>query len=258
MTKVDTQKICEIALKAGELIMEVYASGSYDIVSKEDESPVTKADLLASDYICKALNLLYPQIPVLSEEGTIPSFEVRKNWKSFFLVDPLDGTKEFINKTGDFTVNIAYIVDDEVCEGIVYAPVKDELFYTQDEKSYKVVANTKQQLPLLKRHTDYRVVTSRSHPCVKTIEYIENKRLEYPQLEIVQVGSSLKMCLIAQASADLYPRVGMIMEWDTAAAQAIVEQAGGRVIKISTGKKLKYNKEKMVSEGFLVEGKPAS
>lgn len=245
---VDTKILCKIAKRAGDLIMEVYAGDEFQKELKSDNSPVTIADKKADAYIRSELQKIYADIPIISEEFEVPAYEIRKQWKECFIVDPLDGTKEFIKKNGEFTVNIAYVRDGKTMEGVVYAPAKNLLYYTHEGKSYK----GESELPLPQVERAFQIVTSRSHINAETLEYIENQKKIYPDLETIPVGSSLKLCLIAEGSADLYPRFGPTSEWDIAAAQAVVEQAGGSVVSVNTNAPLIYNKENLLNDWFEV------
>jgi len=237
--------LAQIALEAGELIMEVYAT-DFDVASKDDTSPVTEADEKAEAIILKALAGLVPDIPVLAEEavsaGNIPEIGDR-----FFLVDPLDGTKEFVNKRGEFTVNIALIEQGRPVMGVVFAPAMDRLFVADSVSSaWQASAQPGGAVPPVSERKPMRIrqvtggliaVASKSHRTPETDAFLE----KYDVAEIVSAGSSLKFCLIAAGEADLYPRMGRTMEWDTAAGQAVVEAAGGRVLQ-EDGKPLLYGK----------------
>jgi len=237
--------LASIALQAGALIMQVYAT-DFDVVSKDDASPVTEADEKAEALILDALQIIAPDIPVLAEEavaaGNIPEIGDR-----FFLVDPLDGTKEFINKRGEFTVNIALIEHGRPIMGVVYAPALDRLFVADSVSSaWQASAKPGAQVPpaserqaMKIRHVSGGVtaIASKSHRTPETDAFLE----KFDVSEIISAGSSLKFCLIAAGEADLYPRMGRTMEWDTGAGQAVVEAAGGRVLQ-EDGKPLLYGK----------------
>jgi len=234
-----------IALQAGELIMEVYAT-DFDVSSKDDASPVTEADEKAEKLILAALTDLAPEIPVLAEEavaaGDIPEIGDR-----FFLVDPLDGTKEFINKRGEFTVNIALIEHGRPVMGVVFAPALDRLFVADSVSSaWQATAKPGGDVPRASKRNPMRIrsapsgltaIASKSHRTPETDAFLE----KFDVSEIISAGSSLKFCLIAAGEADLYPRMGRTMEWDTGAGQAVVEAAGGRVLQ-EDGAPLLYGK----------------
>lgn len=234
-----------IALKAGELIMQVYAT-DFDVSSKDDASPVTEADEKAEKLILAALTDLAPEIPVLAEEavaaGDIPEIGDR-----FFLVDPLDGTKEFINKRGEFTVNIALIEHGRPVMGVVFAPALDRLFVADSvSAAWQATAKPGSDVPPPSERKPMRIrnvsggltaIASKSHRTPETDAFLER----FDVSEIISAGSSLKFCLIAAGEADLYPRMGRTMEWDTGAGQAVVEAAGGRVLQ-EDGAPLLYGK----------------
>ncbi len=250
---ISSNALNEIVIGAGKEILKVYNSPDFDIEIKEDKSPLTKADKLANNFICKKLQELYPKIPILSEENDQLDYEQRKEWDACFIVDPLDGTKEFIKKNGEFTVNIAFAKYGRVVDGFVYAPVLNTLYYTEDGKSYKSVnGNEPTQLPLKEKQDNFKVVTSRSHLSGETLEFVETLKSKHSNLEMVSAGSSLKFCLVAEGSADIYPRLGPTMEWDTAAAHAVVENAGAKVLIHETNESLSYNKEDLLNPYFIV------
>jgi 3'(2'), 5'-bisphosphate nucleotidase len=244
--------VSELARQAGAAILEVYA-GKFDVTNKADSSPLTIADLRAHEIIVKGLNALTPQIPVLSEEASDISFDVRSPWTRYWLVDPLDGTKEFVSRNGEFTVNIALIEEHVPVLGIVFVPVRDTLYVgARGEGAYKQVgaqprAAIRTSAPAA---SPLRLVGSRSH----RDSTLEQHLSKLEPCEFVAVGSSLKFCLVAEGAADLYPRFGLTSEWDTAAAQAVVEAAGGTVVKLD-GTPLRYNtKAELLNPHFLVFG----
>ena len=240
-----SDELATIALKAGALIMEVYAT-DFDVSSKDDASPVTEADEKAEALILEALSTLAPEIPVLAEEavsaGDIPEIGDR-----FFLVDPLDGTKEFINKRGEFTVNIALIEHGRPVMGVVFAPALDRLFVADSVSSaWQAAAKPGADVPPVSERKPMRIrsaktgitaIASKSHRTPETDAFLE----KFEVSEIISAGSSLKFCLIAAGEADLYPRMGRTMEWDTGAGQAVGEAAGGRVLQ-EDGAPLLYGK----------------
>lgn len=241
--------ICKIARLAGEKILEVYQR-DFAVQIKSDSSPLTEADLAAHQIIVTGLAQLTPEIPVLSEEDADIDWSVRQKWQQFWLVDPLDGTKEFINKNGEFTVNIALIENGQPVLAVIYAPVLDKLYFTDKHDAYltttdkaKVRLQVKQPLPPLK------VVGSRSHPSPDLADYLD----KLGDFEMLSVGSSLKFCLIAEGLADLYPRLGPTMEWDTGAGHCIAEKAGAIVCQLD-GRALRYNqKESLLNPYFEVK-----
>lgn len=253
MEKIDTQKLIDIAIYAGDIILEIYNHKDFGIESKADESPVTKADLAANSYICEQLHKLYPEIPILSEESEQTPYLERKDWQNCFIVDPLDGTKEFIKKNGEFTVNIAYVENGAPVEGVIFAPVLKTVYFTKGGKSFKRIDGVDHVLPIKHERSSYIVVASRSHLSVPTQKFIDDLEKTHNSVEIMSVGSSLKLCMVAEGSADCYPRLGPTMEWDIAAAQAIVEGAGGRVLNFETKKALEYNKENLLNPFFVTK-----
>ena len=250
------------SVKAGEAIMKVY-SNKIDVVYKEDESPLTLADKNANKIINKYL--VKSKIPIISEENKILSYEERKNWKQCWIVDPLDGTKEFIKRNGEFTVNIALIKNNKPIIGVIYVPVSKTLYFTSDNssKSYKALLKTNtiiideifnnavEIFPTQKNNNILRIVGSRSHLNDTTKNYI-SKIEKKNKIKIVSKGSSLKFCLVAEGGAEIYPRFAPTMEWDTAAGQAICEAVGVKVTDVTTNEPLKYNKQNLLNPHFLV------
>ncbi len=253
--KIDTYKICEIAKAAGQIILNFY-DGDLDVRSKDDNSPVTQADIEADKFIVGELQKLYPEIPVLSEESAKVEYQIRKNWKELFIVDPLDGTKEFINKNGQFSVNIAYVQDGVPKEGVIYAPTLDTLYFTYENSAYREVKGKRAVLPVENTRKEYIVVASRSHQNKQTLDFIEQIRQKHPGLKIDNRGSSLKFCMLAEGSADEYPRFAPTSEWDTAAAHAILKRVGCTIIDIKTKKELIYNKENLLNPFFWAGKEP--
>lgn len=243
-------QITEIARNAGEAIMEIYQK-DFDVAFKADESPVTTADLESHKIICDDLEKLAIGLPVLSEESADISWTERKRWKRYWLVDPLDGTKEFIKKNGEFTVNIALIEDGIATMGVVYAPALNTTYMAAKEMgSFKEKNGVKTELRLQRKPAKglIRVVGSRSHSSPEFEEYIKR----FDEVEIVSKGSSLKFCLVAEGAADIYPRLGLTSEWDTGAGQAVAEVAGATVTQID-GSPLIYNaKEDILNPFFIV------
>lgn len=244
-----------IARQAGAVIMDIYKNeADFGIEHKADNSPLTRADKAANDVINEGLEKLAFQAPILSEENKEIPYSVRKNYEYFWMVDPLDGTKEFIKRNGEFTVNIALIHKNEVVFGVVYVPVLKELYWAvKGQGAYSYIGETEKNLSAAKFHindTYLKVVASRSHLNDDTKAFVEH--LDDP--ELVSKGSSLKLLLIASGEADLYPRLAPTMEWDTAAAQIIVEEAGGHVLQAGTNKAVVYNKENLLNPYFLCKG----
>lgn len=215
------EQLCQIAKKAGTAILEVY-NGEIAVETKSDNSPLTAADKASHQVIAAGLEALTPEIPILSEEGKDIPYQERKNWRRFWLVDPLDGTKEFIKRNGEFTVNIALIEGGAPVLGVVYVPVQDKLYVGVVGQGAYVQQADAQPEPIQVRTPDAQagltVVMSRSHPSPELAEYLKNIEVA----EALPVGSSLKLCVVAEGRADLYPRLGPTMEWDTGAGQAVV------------------------------------
>ncbi|MBL7882691.1 MAG: 3'(2'),5'-bisphosphate nucleotidase CysQ [Bacteroidia bacterium] len=263
----DIKKLLHTAIvasvKAGEEILKVYNS-AFDVEHKADNSPLTVADKNAHEIICSILK--ETQLPVLSEEGKLIEYSERKNWKYFWMVDPLDGTKEFVKRNGEFTVNIALINEQKSILGVIYIPVGGELYFAaQDLGSYKInVANFKsfdldalialaEKLPIENKKQKFTVVASRSHLSEETEMFIDGLKTIHKELDFISSGSSIKLCLVAEGSANVYPRFAPTMEWDTAAGQAICEQAGKSVVDYTTNKMLLYNKENLLNNWFVVQ-----
>lgn len=243
--------IVSLAKQAGEAIMSVYRSGDAGATSKADESPLTLADLASHRVIVDGLSRLTPDIPILSEEAAEIPYAERSGWTRFWLVDPLDGTKEFIKRNGEFTVNIALIEDGAPVLGVVYAPVLDVCYYAaRDDGAYMQRGDAAAQAISVERIASgesIKVVASRSHSDARTAALLER----LGEHDCVSMGSSLKLCLVAAGEAHFYPRLGPTMEWDTAAAHAVVMAAGGTVCD-STGAELRYNKPDLHNPEFFV------
>ncbi|QBQ54579.1 3'(2'),5'-bisphosphate nucleotidase CysQ [Nitrosococcus wardiae] len=249
------EPVMEIAIEAGEQILAVYKT-AFVVEHKEDCSPLTEADLASHNTIVQGLATLTPGVPVLSEESKEISFAERHTWQRYWLVDPLDGTREFVKRNGEFTVNIALIEDHQPVLGVVYGPVMKVLYYaSRGQGAYQKEAD-RASTPLKVRPWrggTARVVGSRSHAG----EHLKAFLNKVGQYELVSMGSSLKICLVAEGQADVYPRFGLTSEWDTAAAQCVVEQAGGMLVDLNRVP-LRYNaKESLVNPYFLVIADPA-
>jgi 3'(2'), 5'-bisphosphate nucleotidase len=244
-------KAIDAAKVASEEILEVYRSGDFQTESKGDNSPLTQADKRAHHAIVVALGPL--QLPILSEEGKTIPYSDRKDWPYFWMVDPLDGTKEFVKRNGEFTVNIALIHQQRPVLGVVVVPVTGDIFYAQEgQGAYLIRGGTimplQRRAPVDLRQSGLRVVASRSHMDVQTESFI--KQLDQPVL--LSKGSSLKFMLLAEGLADVYPRFAPTMEWDTAAADIIVQETGFSVFQEGSDKLLRYNKENLLNSFFLV------
>jgi len=247
------EKAKEVSIRAGEKILEVYGSSSFGEEIKKDRSPLTRADRLSHEEIMAVLER--SGLPVLSEEGRDISYDERKGWEYFWMVDPLDGTKEFIKKNGEFTVNISLIHKDRSVLGVVYVPVSGDMFWARKGNGAYHSKNGSPPVQLscasfTKDDEGLKIVGSRSHMNSETEVFIA----EYSNPEIVSMGSSLKFMLIAEGKAHIYPRIAPTMEWDTAAAQIIVEEAGGTVKQYENGRPVVYNKADLLNPFFIVEG----
>ncbi len=249
LEKIDIEDIKKIALEAGDTIMEIY-NKDFTIEYKDDKSPLTEADKRSNEIICEALKKLYPQIPIMSEENKQTEYEIRKDWEYYWCIDPIDGTKEFIKKNGEFTVNIALIHKDTPVLGVVYAPAIDNMYSAKKDEGAFLNG---QKLPLRTNQTPkekLHVVASKSHLSAETQEFINN--LDSKQIEQVSKGSSLKLCMVATGEADIYPRLAPTMEWDTAAADAVVREAGKMAYQYGSDAPVVYNKEDLLNPWFVV------
>ncbi len=255
---------------AGEEILKVYDT-KFSVEYKSDQSPVTMADKNASNKIIDYLKQF--NIPVLSEEGDLPDFETRKNWDKVWIVDPLDGTKEFVKRNGEFTVNIALVENSLPTLGVIYSPVfKDIYFASKELGAFKInrhdfspivdaiettsleeLLSLAKKLPLVTNRTSYVVVASRSHMSSETYQHIEELKLHHKQVDIVTTGSSIKMCLVAEGVADEYPRFGPTIEWDTAAGQAILHESGGYLHDFKRDQPMQYNRKDLLNPWFIAK-----
>lgn len=251
----------EAALEAGKVIMEIYETDDFGVDMKSDNSPLTKADIASHNIIM--MHLEKTGIPVLSEEGKNIPYEERRDWKQLWIVDPIDGTKEFINRNGEFTVNIALIENNTPVLGVVLTPALNELYFASKEiGSFKLntlgtddisdLQEKADKLPLQSDRATYTVVASRSHMSPETVDFIGDLEETHGTIDTVTKGSSLKFCMIAEGLADCYPRFSPTMEWDTAAGQAICTFAGFCVLDWDTKKEMQYNRENLKNNSFIV------
>lgn len=262
------------AIQAGEAIQKIYHTG-FQVEYKEDHSPLTLADKTAHDIIVR--HLLESGIPILSEEGKAIPFLERKTWKALWIVDPLDGTKEFVKRNGEFTVNIALVKEGTPVMGVVYAPDRDLLYFAmQDLGAYKIadpeiireyqdgietgritlkdILKHGRKLPLLdQQERPYTIVGSRSHATPDLEKFVEDKRKAFGEVDFIPAGSSLKICLVAEGQAHIYPRLAPTMEWDTAAGHAVAIYSGARIYEYESGSTLTYNKENLLNPWFITE-----
>jgi 3'(2'), 5'-bisphosphate nucleotidase len=252
------------AIEGGKKIMGVYAQ-DFSVFTKEDNSPLTEADRQAHE--CIKTILAETNLPLLSEEGKLTPFEERKNWETFWLVDPLDGTKEFIKRNGEFTVNIALIKHSTPVLGVVFVPVTGMLYFGEEGKGSfyfelgsadttidpeEIITHAK-PLPSTQAAEVYTVVASRSHNTPETEQFIEEKRRKHVEVNTISAGSSIKLCLVAEGKAQVYPRLAPTMEWDTAAGHAVAKFAGCQVYDFKNNTELQYNKENLLNPWFVVE-----
>ncbi|MFK7747180.1 MAG: 3'(2'),5'-bisphosphate nucleotidase CysQ [Kordia sp.] len=252
----------EAAVNAGMIIMDIYENQIVDVERKSDDSPVTIADKKADIYIQKALQST--KIPVLSEEGEHASYEIRQNWQQCWIVDPLDGTKEFIKRNGEFTVNIALVENGKPLLGVIYIPAVKSLYFAipAEKKAFKIELDSHAITPELFQNAkeifaanENGVITltsSHSYTNQKVIDFIDTLETEGKEVNLIKAGSSLKFCLMAEGQASYYPRYAPTMEWDTAAGHAICKAVGLEVYSLETNKPLKYNKENLLNPWFLV------
>ena len=259
------------AIAAGKAILDVYGT-DFDVDIKADKSPLTLADRRSHEIIMAALK--DTGIPILSEEGREIPYAERADWNPFFLVDPLDGTKEFVKRNGEFTVNIALIEDRVPVMGVIYVPVKDWLYVAaKGTGAYKleaaatlvagseagtvdlraIMANAKALPAAGAGERPFTIVGSRSHSNPELEAEIEKQRVRHGEVDFISAGSSLKLCLVAEGAADLYPRTGPTMEWDTGAGQAIALYSGAEVVEFDSGHPLAYNKENLLNPWFIVQ-----
>ena len=244
--------LIEISRQAGDEILDVY-NGTINVTLKDDLSPLTDADRRSNKVITDKLSLLYPDIPILSEEGKKIDYSDRKGWNLFWLIDPLDGTKEFIKRNGEFTVNIALIEEGQPIAGVVYAPTKDTFWYgAREVGSFKINSDSisKKISVINNSHNPIKIVSSRSHPSSKLQSYLNR----FERHEIIHMGSSLKICLVADGSAHIYPRLGPTMEWDSGAGHAVLKYAGGFLTDTNTEEELVYNKQNLLNPDFICYG----
>lgn len=253
----------QASLEAGKVIMQVYDT-AFDVEMKDDKSPLTEADKKANDVINSYL--INTEFPIISEENKQTDYATRKNWTTCWVVDPVDGTKEFIKRNGEFTVNIALVINGKPELGVIYVPAIKTIYFADvtTNKAFKIQVSSHDATledivqgaidlkPKAAGSNPVQVVGSRSHMSQETLDFVETIKKEGKEVEVVSKGSSLKFCLIAEGNADVYPRFAPTMEWDTAAGQAICNAVGVDVISQDTNKALLYNKENLLNPWFLV------
>jgi|LDZT01.1.fsa_nt_gi 3'(2'), 5'-bisphosphate nucleotidase len=255
------EDIFEIIRKAGDEILKVYSGNDFQVEIKSDKTPLTIADKKSNDVIVNGLSLIFPEIPILSEESKKTPFQIRKEWEHFWIVDPLDGTKEFIKKNGEFSINLALIKNGIPIFGILYLPVKDILYYAA--KSYGAYKrdNNGRLTRLLnnKKGKEYkqiadspkRIIISRSHYTEETQHFVEEIEKQFSKVQLISVGSAMKIAYLAEEKADIYPRLAPTMEWDIAAGQIILEESGGEILDFYEKIPLIYNKENLRNPWFV-------
>jgi len=258
------KSLIDIAVKAGAEIIKIYNS-DYTVTYKDDQSPLTDADKASNRIIVDSLNAI-SDFPLISEEEKEVSYQTRKDYDAYWLIDPLDGTKEFVKRNGEFTVNIALIKAGVPLMGVVYAPVIETLYYASEEEGAFKCENVNTdttQVEILKNaiklvnpkipvKTKLTIVASKSHLSQETQDFIDSMKQVYKEVELISKGSSLKLCMVAEGSANVYPRFAPTMEWDTAAGHAVCRIAGYQVNEYPVGTPLKYNKENLLNPWFIV------
>ncbi len=247
MISIDTNELGGLAVEAGQEILKIYQK-DFTVTEKKDRSPLTQADIASHEIISSGLKRKYPDIPVLSEEGKNILHDERRGWEMFWLVDPLDGTKEFIKKNGEFTVNIALITGGRPVIGVVYAPAMDRLYIGDTAEGCRRISGGRSDLLKINSRRNagpMRIIQSRSHPS----DELQMLLSHVPEYQAVHSGSSLKFCVIAEGGADFYPRLGPTWEWDTAAGQAVLHSAGG-IVTDTNGEPLLYNKADLLNPYF--------
>jgi 3'(2'), 5'-bisphosphate nucleotidase len=255
------------SIDAGKAIIDIYENHDFEVDFKADNSPLTIADKTGHNIIFDELSKL--ELPILSEEGIIPDYQTRKNWNRYWCIDPLDGTKEFIKRNGEFTVNIALIENNTLIAGVIYVPVTKELYFSSiDIGSFKIndisnielldldiLVKISEKLPIIKKRNAFTIVASRSHLNEETETFIKKMETRFGKVETISKGSSLKLCMVAEGLADIYPRYAPTMEWDTAAGSAIALYAGFETTKDDGITKLDYNKQNLLNPNFIVKPK---
>ena len=251
------------ALKAGKEILKIYNFDDFNIQLKFDDSPLTKADLVSHQVIDSYLKPT--NIPILSEEGKSIPYHERKDWNQLWIVDPIDGTKEFIKRNGEFTVNIALIENQKPILGVIFVPAKGELYFSTkmigafkvlvDLENYNIerLISKANKLPLERKDNTFTIVASRTHMSPETETYVQEMRDIHGEVNLISKGSSLKLCMVAEGTADCYPRFSPTMEWDTAAGQAICEHASFRVVDLINEQNMLYNRKNLLNNWFLVK-----
>lgn len=249
------QTVLNIAVQAGNAILEIYKQ-DITVETKSDNSPLTIADKNANEIIVAGLKELDNSIPIISEENKLTDYSERKNWTKCWIVDPLDGTKEFIKKNGEFTVNIALVENGIPILGVVHVPAQHITYHAEKDKgSFKIESGQTKKLTIRKLAEDgvLKIVGSRSHQTPELLEYVVQQKAKFANVDFVAAGSSLKFCLLAEGKADVYPRLGLTMEWDTCAGQIVATEAGAEVLRCDNNQPLLYNRENLLNPFFIVK-----
>ncbi len=249
------QEVIKIAIQAGDAILDIYKQ-DFDVEIKSDQSPLTQADKNANKIIVAGLQRLDKSIPIISEENKLTDYSIRKNWTTCWMVDPLDGTKEFIKKNGEFTVNIALIQNGIPFLGVVHVPAQNITYFAVKGKgSFKIkdAETTKLAIRPLAADGTLKIVGSRSHQTPELLNYVAQQQSKFEKVDFVAAGSSLKFCLLADGMADVYPRLGPTMEWDTCAGQIVATEAGAIVLQFDNNEPLLYNRENLLNPYFIVK-----
>lgn len=252
---INIKDIIKIAQEAGVAILKIYNSEDFDVTIKSDNSPLTQADKEGNTIIVEQLKKLYPHIPIISEENKLLDYSERKSWSLCWLVDPLDGTKEFIKRNGEFTVNIALIENGVSIAGVVHVPAKNQTYYAEKGVGSFLIENGETRKLSIKavEGDTISIIGSRSHGSPEMDAYVEKMKSQYSNVNFVPAGSSLKFCLVAEGKADVYPRLAPTMEWDTAAGHVVATEAGAEVLIYGTNTSLNYNKENLLNPHFIVK-----
>jgi 3'(2'), 5'-bisphosphate nucleotidase len=254
LTPKNITDITNLLKNAGKEILRIYHNGDFQTRLKEDQSPVTIADIASDSIIKKGLKEITPSVPVFSEETKEIAYEIRSSWNPLWILDPLDGTKEFIGLNGEFCICLALVKDGKPFAGFIYAPITNEFWYALSDKgAYKIEAERCYKLPLHVHEGPVVIIASRSHHSKNEEIWIENFQKKHDSIISIQ-GSAIKFCRIAEGNADIYPKFGLINEWDVAAGNIIVEESGGKMVELLTGLSPCYNKKDYVQPHFIVTG----
>ncbi|CAF3498597.1 unnamed protein product [Rotaria sp. Silwood2] len=249
------QEVINISIQAGNAILEIYKQ-EIEVEIKSDQSPLTIADKNANAVIIAGLKMLDNSIPIISEENKLTDYAIRATWTKCWIVDPLDGTKEFIKKNGEFTVNIALVENGVPVLGVVHVPAQGVTYFAEKNKGTFKIGNGKTERLKIRRLAEdgvLKIVGSRSHQTPELLAYVEQQKAKFANVDFVAAGSSLKFCLLAEGKADVYPRLGLTMEWDTCAGQIVATEAGAEVLRFDNNQPLLYNREDLLNPFFIVK-----